>query len=273
MTSRAELLSAYDAQLRVAGELVRSARTQEFGPLSWAEFHDGWGFVTYADLAGLAGAELDAVIVATVSHFRDQTAVKRFEWKTRGHDAPADLGERLRAHGFRPEEEETVMIGEAGVLAVDVVLPEGVAIRRAGDGADLIDDVRRARGMQEEVFGRGTGTTIESAVAEYRDHPDDAQLWLAYADGEGAGGEVVGAGRLVRVPGTEFAGLWGGATLPAWRGRCIYRALTAARAREALRLDVRLLQVDCSPMSRPILERSGLVPVTTTTPYVWRRGS
>ena len=29
------------------------------------------------------------------------------------------------------------------------------------------------------------------------------------------------------------------------------------------------MQVDCSEDSRPILERLGLVPVTTTTPYVY----
>ena len=74
-----------------------------------------------------------------------------------------------------------------------------------------------------------------------------------------------------RVEGTEFAGLWGGATLPEWRGRGIYRALTAARARFALAEGVRYLNSDCTAMSRPILERSGLVAVTTTTPYVWQR--
>jgi GNAT superfamily N-acetyltransferase len=82
---------------------------------------------------------------------------------------------------------------------------------------------------------------------------------------------VVSAGRLDFVEGTDFAGLWGGATLPEWRGHGIYRALTAARARAALAEGVRFLQSDCSPMSRPILERSGLVAVTTSTPYVWHR--
>lgn len=32
-----------------------------------------------------------------------------------------------------------------------------------------------------------------------------------------AGGRVVCAGRLEPVAGTEFAGIWGGATLPQWR--------------------------------------------------------
>ena len=79
------------------------------------------------------------------------------------------------------------------------------------------------------------------------------------------------AGRLQVVPGTDFAGIWGGSTLPEYRGRGIYRALVSARARSAVDLGVRYLHSDSTDMSRPILERSGLVPVTTTTPYVWTR--
>jgi GNAT superfamily N-acetyltransferase len=74
----------------------------------------------------------------------------------------------------------------------------------------------------------------------------------------------------VRFPsGTEFATLWGGSTLPAWRGRGIYRALVAHRARLAAECGCRYLEVDASDDSRPILERLGFVAVTTTTPYVW----
>jgi predicted GNAT family acetyltransferase len=92
------------------------------------------------------------------------------------------------------------------------------------------------------------------------------ELWVAEADGQ-----IVSAGRLEPEPGTEFAGIWGGSTRPEWRGRGIYRALTAERARSALRLGKRYVQSDSTDFSRPILERSGLVRVSTTTPYVWRR--
>lgn len=68
---------------------------------------------------------------------------------------------------------------------------------------------------------------------------------------------------------TEFAGLWGGSTLPAWRGRGIYRALVAQRARLACARGARYLQVDASDDSRPILLKLGFQSVTTTTPYVW----
>ena len=97
--------------------------------------------------------------------------------------------------------------------------------------------------------------------------PDDGmELWVAES-----AGDVVGAGRLEPVAGTEFAGVWGGAVLPTWRGRGIYRALTAVRARSALALGKTLVHSDSTAYSRPILERSGLVAVSTTTPYRWRR--
>jgi hypothetical protein len=92
------------------------------------------------------------------------------------------------------------------------------------------------------------------------------ELWVAEAEGR-----VVSAGRLEPVRGTSFAGIWGGATLAEWRGRGIYRALTAARARSALRMGKTLVNSDSTEYSRPILERSGLVKVSTTTPYHWRR--
>jgi GNAT superfamily N-acetyltransferase len=74
----------------------------------------------------------------------------------------------------------------------------------------------------------------------------------------------------VRFPsGTEFATLWGGATLPAWRGRGIYRALVRQRAQLAAERGRRYLEVDASADSRPILERLGFRAVTQTRPYVW----
>lgn len=89
-------------------------------------------------------------------------------------------------------------------------------------------------------------------------------LWVAEA-----GAESVSAGRMDPVAGTPFASPWGGAALPEQRGRGIYRALTAARA--ALALGRTLMHSDSTERSRPILERSGLVEVPTTTRYVWQR--
>jgi hypothetical protein len=48
-------------------------------------------------------------------------------------------------------------------------------------------------------------------------------------------------------------------------------APTAARARSALRVGATLIHSDSTEYSRPILERSGLLAMSTTTPYLWRR--
>jgi GNAT superfamily N-acetyltransferase len=67
--------------------------------------------------------------------------------------------------------------------------------------------------------------------------------------------------------GTDFASLWGGGTLPAWRGRGVFRSLVAYRADLARARGIRYLQVDATPESRPILKRLGFVELATTTPY------
>jgi hypothetical protein len=257
----ATLLAAYDAQLRGAAEVAGSLSWDRSGPL-WRGVFPTSGFVSYESLEEID--DVDALIADTVAFFAGIPQVEEFEWKTRGHDRPADLGVRLEAQGLEPEEIETVMVGEAAGLAVDVDLPPGVVVRRVDDLPERDAVVTEAADMQRGVFGDGpsAGEVLDRL---YRMAGLET-FWVAEVDGR-----VVSAGRLALVEGTEFAGLWGGATLEEWRGRGIYRALTAARARAALAQGVRYLHSDCSAMSRPILERSGLVAVTTTTPYVWHR--
>jgi ribosomal protein S18 acetylase RimI-like enzyme len=257
----AALLAAYDAQLRGVAEMAGALSWDRSGPL-WRGLFTSGGFVSYESLEGVA--DVDGLIAETVAYFADNPAMAEFEWKTRGHDWPPDLGDRLEAHGLVPEELETVMVGEATALAVDVALPDGLTVRRVDELPERDAVVSAAAEMQRDVFGGGPSP--EEVLDRLVRLGAVEQFWVAEAEGR-----VVSAGRLDFVEGTEFAGLWGGATLPEWRGRGIYRALTAARARSALADGVRYLQSDCSPMSRPILERSGLVAVTTSTPYVWHR--
>ncbi len=109
------------------------------------------------------------------------------------------------AHGFQAEEVETVMIGPAAELAVEVAIPAGVTIRRVEVGPELLADVERASAMQERVFGGGAGRDAQRVADEIAADPDHLQLWVAES-----GGEVVAAGTLDVVRGTEFAGFWGG---------------------------------------------------------------
>ena len=257
----AALLAAYDAQLRGAAEVQGSRTWDRSGPLWRARFTHG-GFVSYESLEGVA--DVDALIAETVEFFASDPAMEEFEWKTRGHDWPPDLGARLEAQGLVPEEIETVMVGRASALAVDVVLPDGVSVRRVDQLPEREALVTEASEVAARIFGDGPSG---AEMLERLDRMQGLeQFWVAEADGH-----VICSGRLARVEGTEFAGIWGGSTLPEWRGQGIYRALTAARARAALDEGVRFINSDSTAMSRPILERSGLVAVTTSTPYVWHR--
>ena len=260
MTSPAELLAAYDDQLRTDAETPSAVSVRRHGPLRLVTFAGGRGFVTYRDLSG--GAAVPDLVADALAHFRANPEITHAEWKTRGHDHAPGLHEALLAHGFEPQEQESIMVGEAAGLVVDVPLPPGVTLRRVTEEPD----VRAMAAMQDEVFGDPVRPTGGDALLRRLATGDGMELWVAETDGQ-----IVSAGRLEPVADSAFAGIWGGATRPEWRGRGIYRALTAARARSALALGKTLIHSDSTEFSRPILERSGLVKVSTTTPYEWRR--
>ncbi|SCL20976.1 Acetyltransferase (GNAT) domain-containing protein [Micromonospora rhizosphaerae] len=255
------LRDAYDTQIRpeIPDPLPAGVTVERDGPLVRILGLDQRGFLTYRDLGGLAGAELDELIARQVELFRRRG--EAVEWKLNGHDEPADLGDRLRAAGFVPEDLETVVVGPVAALAAAVpVLPDGVRLREVTARADL----ERIAAMEEAVWHDDRSHLVTGLAKEIDADPQSITVVVAET-----GETVVSAGWVRYLRNTGFATLWGGSTLPEWRGRGIYRALVAYRARLAEQRGKTLLQVDCSPDSRPILERLGLVPVTTTTPYVY----
>lgn len=261
----AELLAVYDAELRihVPERLPEGVIVDRDGPLLRFSGPDDRGFLTYRDLGGLDGADLDALI----ERQRDLFAARdgAVEWKHHGHDLPADLPERLVRAGFVPDEEETVVIGPAAAVAGEPALPAGLRLREVTERADL----ERIVVLQSAIWGRGDyGWLARQLEAELA--VDPASLVVCIVE---AGDEVVCAGWVRFVERTRFATLWGGGTRPDWRGRGVYRALVVHRARLAAARGRAYLEVDASPDSRPILERLGLVAVTTTTPYVWKPAS
>lgn len=211
----------------------------------------GHAFLTYRDLGGLHGDALDAFIADQYAFF--QALGVRSEWKYYDYDEPADLPERLAKAGFVPEEEEAILVGEAAGLAGDVTLPDGVRLREVTDPADF----ERIAAFQSVIWGGDFGWLAERL--------ESSLVNVVVEDGRG---EIVSSAWLRGTPDTQFAGLWGGSTLERWRGRGIYRALVAYRARIAVDHGFRYLHVDASPDSAPILRRLGLVQIATSTPYM-----
>ena len=262
MNRVASLLAAYDEQLRTDAETPSALAVTRLGPLRLATFAGGRGFVTYKDLAGADSQAIQSLVREAVVHYRRDRAINRVEWKTRGHDHAPGLHDALVDNGFIPDEPESIMIGEARKLAVDVPLPDGVRLRLVSAEAD----VRAMCEMLGAVFDDPNPDEEADALLRRLTFNDGMELWVAESQGQ-----IISAGRLEPVRGSQFAGIWGGATRADWRGMGVYRALTAARARSALRAGKTLIHSDSTDYSRPILERSGLVRVSTTTPYHWAR--
>jgi GNAT superfamily N-acetyltransferase len=163
------------------------------------------------------------------------------EWKYYSHDGP-ELRERLVAAGLEPEDEETVVVAEAASIAPPT---DEVELRLVTD--EFVD-------LAADVFG------------DRFELPERAVAVVAVVDGQ-----AVSGGRVDLEDDVEFAGLFGGVTLPDFRGRGLYRATVAKRAELAQARGYRWLYSDALPTSRPILERLGFVPITTTTPYLLPR--
>ena len=262
MTLQERYLLAYDEQLRTDAETPSALTVRTEGPLRLVTFAGGRGFITYQNLGGADAPEIAALVAKALKYFTHNPEITEVEWKSRGHDAAPGLHEALLAHGFEPDETESIMIGPLAALAQDVQVPDGVTLRTVTAEAD----VRAMSAMADEAFGDPVSTRSADSLLARLARKDGMELWVAETDGL-----MVSCGRLEPVPGTSFAGIWGGATRQAYRGRGIYRALTAARAHSALANGKTLVHSDSTEYSRPILERSGLVKVSTTTPYNWKR--
>ena len=161
------------------------------------------------------------------------------EWKYYSHDGP-ELRERLVAAGLEPDDEETVVVAEAASIPPP---PEDVELRIVDE--EFVD-------LAASVFG------------DRFDLPKKAVAVVAVVDGQ-----PVSGGRIDFEEGVEFAGLFGGVTLPEYRGRGLYRATVARRAELARERGYRWLYSDALPTRRPILERLGFVRLTTTTPFTF----
>jgi GNAT superfamily N-acetyltransferase len=190
---------------------------------------DGWSAVLWRPD--------DGNVEPLVARMRELTG--HVEWKYYSHDGP-ELRERLIAAGLEPDDEETVVVAEAASIPTP---PRGVELRLA---TDEFDD------LAARVFGRRHPL------------PRRAVAVVAVVDGQ-----PVSGGRVDFEDGVEFAGLFGGITLPEFRGRGLYRATVAKRAELARERGYRWLYSDALPTSRPILERLGFVRLTTTTPFTF----
>lgn len=212
-------------------------------------------FVSYA---WIDESNADTVIRQEIDYF---TALGHtFEWNVYDHDAPADLRERLAAHGFEILEDEAIMVLDVQALPAALRGEIPPTIRQITQPEQINDILRVQRTVWDEDFDWLADELAESLTQR----PEHLTVYAAYVDNA-----PVSSAWIRYTPNSQFASLWGGSTLEAHRGKGHYTALLAARAQEAARRGVRFLTVDASEMSRPILEKQGFQVISWAREAFW----
>jgi GNAT superfamily N-acetyltransferase len=250
-----QLLALHDQQQRIEFESRTTRREATPEVIRHVALKHGEGIVLYSRLTA---ANVDRVIAEQIAYY--QQLGQDFEWKTYDHDTPDDLKDRLSAHGFEAEEPEALLVLDIDLAPSILLQLVTHDVRRITD-PDRLEEIRR---IQESVWGEPHTWLIPMLGDDLINDPDHLSVYIAYAEGI-----PVSAAWISFHDQSQFAGLWGGSTLAAYRGRGFYTALLAARLQEARQRGVRFLTIDASPMSRPIVEKHGFQFLTFTQPFKW----
>ena len=203
----------------------------------------------------------DAVIAEQIAYF--QQLNQSFEWKVYVYDTPADLRDRLVAHGFTAEPPDAIMVLDLQNTPDSLLTPITADVRHLTS----LEAIRDAIRVEEQVWG-GNFDWMTNRLGSHLEIPGHLSLYVAYVDNEPAS-----TGWIYFHPGSEqFASLWGGSTVERFRGRGLYTALLATRVQEARQRGYHYLTIDASPMSRPIVARHGFQLLTYAHACEWKPG-
>lgn len=254
-----DLLNLYDTQLRIEIEYP-GVRKEAFPHLvRFIRPAPGMNFISYSRLEGM---DISAVINEQVAYFSPMD--QPFSWYIYDHDTLPNLKDHLLAHGFAPDDDpDAVMVLDMGETPPALLEPVPFDIRRLSQ-MEQVDDVVR---VEEGVLG-GDFSWLKQRLGEHLKIPDYLSVYVAYIDKR-----PVCAGWVYYHPHSQFAGLFGGATLPAYRKRGLYTSLLAIRIQEAMRRGYRFLATGASPMSQPILARNGFYLLSHAYDYEWQGDS
>jgi len=257
MIDRTHFLTLLDRERRELGRDGEMVETLDY-VTRLRETDGAWHTVAWSLLDE---SSADAAIADQIEHHRRLGV--NFEWKLYGHDHPPGLLTRLERHGFAIGPREAVLVCDLTDRPQWIDSTDRHTVIRV----ERLEQVEVFRTVAGEIFEKDYHVTARHLAAALQSASKQHHGYLAYADGQPAG-----VGRLHTHPLSRFGGLYGGGVGRAFRGRGLYRALVAARARDALADGIPYLIVDALPTSRPILERLGFTWLTDTWPCEWRAG-
>lgn len=195
-----------------------------------------------------AADELDEVLAEVRVLLRERGRTKT-QWEVGSEAQPPGLVSLLLDRGLTLDDDPVAVA--LALTRAPPPPPPGITARRV----QSYEEYEAARAVQWAAFNAPAERIAEerrNGRREYETAPRLAHaVWID--------GELVSAGTCAPTP--YGLALFGGATLPAMRGRGAYRALISARWSEARERGLPALLTQGGSMSRPILERLGFEPV------------
>jgi GNAT superfamily N-acetyltransferase len=211
--------------------------------------------------------------VAEVRAFMRREGRAEATWEIGPSATPHDLADRLRDLGMIPfwhAARTSSMIFSVDGDEVPEALREEPAVRIAPIGRDPARrEANRAAFFRSQQlfwtcfdFHSETPGQAEHALVKEFEMYEAAPHWLRFvAWADASDREPLAVGDAALTP--HGLVLCGGGTLPGHRGRGLYRALLAARLREAIARRTPRLLTQAGPMSQPILARLGFEEVAS----------
>jgi hypothetical protein len=207
-----------------------------------------------------AAHELDAVVAEVRGLLRERGRT-RTQWEIGSQATPAGLAEMLEARGLARDDEPWALALALTEPPPTIDDTTAVHVEQAVTAADYVaacavQEIAFGAAAEEVQAGRERRLREFAALDEARAGRPWSQLphllhavWLD--------GQIIGAGACERT--RLGLALFGGATLPEFRGRGAYRALIAERWRVAVGdgLERPALVTQAGAMSRPILTALG----------------
>jgi len=216
----------------------------------------GEGIITYSQLND---ANAEESIREQLIYF--ESIGQDYEWKVYDYDKPSDLKERLGSYGFVVEEAEALVVLDLEDAPEILWQPIRHNVQRIIDPEKLAD----VQTIEQQVWDEDSSWVTHYLGEALSNYPEQMSVYVAYIDKQPAS-----AAWTYFPKHSQFASLWGGATISGFRKQGLYTALLAVRVQEAKARQVRYLTVEASAMSRPILEEFGFEMIAYSYACKWK---
>lgn len=249
-----QVLVLFDQEQRIEIEYPRTDKQVLTHVIRFVSDQPGMNYLLYSSLKG---ADLSEVIQQQIDYF---TMINQpFEWKVYDHDYPPDLKDRLVDFGFKQDEREAVMILDLNKVPSSLLEPVEKEIKPILN----IDQLEDVVAIERQVWG-GDFDWIKSELGSDLKIPGYLSIYVAYIDGNPAC-----TGWIYFHANSQFASLWGGATIQDYRGLGLFTSILATRVQEALQRKYRYIVIDAGSMSQPIVSKHGFQLLTYAHACKW----